>query len=214
MILGAFHETRFGAQAHEVRRAARAWPAHETLGWQASHERRARRQLASLPAAVGSAPTVRREPLLHLRHAAPQSATAIPASEQPAAPEYASLTSELSASQPSRGSGAPAAAHQSAAGSSHADHGQGHHRSFIHARHLARMRWRQELREYHLELRHLRHLLVDRATLLRKLASIEERLARRASAPLPHHLPLHVYEIDGAWFRQAGRRRPTELKAR
>jgi len=48
----------------------------------------------------------------------------------------------------------------------------------------------------------------DRERLLRKLSWLERRLAGRGRHLEQRHLPVHVYEIDGTWFRQAGRRRP------
>jgi hypothetical protein len=103
-------------------------------------------------------------------------------------------------------------------GAGRPDHGRGHTRAYIHARHLARVRLQRELRTYHLAVRQWRHLLVVREQLLRKLTSLERRLARRAAAARgpagQSHLPVHVYEIDGAWFRQAGRRRAVALGVR
>lgn len=77
------------------------------------------------------------------------------------------------------------------------------------------------MRAYDLTLRHWRALLTARERLLRKLAHLEGLLARRvarlgthmrstSSYPLPAHSPGHlprlIYEIDGTWFEQAGRR--------
>jgi hypothetical protein len=84
----------------------------------------------------------------------------------------------------------------------------GHTRSQIHARHLARVRYQQELKRYRLELRQWRHLLTERARLLRKLASLEKRLARPT-----HERRVEVFEIDGDWYEQLGGGRPVAVKA-
>ena len=59
-----------------------------------------------------------------------------------------------------------------------------------------------------------RRLLAERVRLLRKLAWLERRLAHREREAARRHLPVHIYAIDGTWFRQAGRRRPAELRRR
>ncbi|HLQ33383.1 MAG TPA: hypothetical protein VK457_11900 [Chloroflexota bacterium] len=59
---------------------------------------------------------------------------------------------------------------------------------------------------------HPRHMH-DRERLLRKLSWLERRLAGRGRHSEQRHLPVHVYEIDGTWFRQAGRRRPARPRS-
>ncbi len=76
-----------------------------------------------------------------------------------------------------------------------------HTRAYVHARHLARVQYRAELERYHVELRQWRHLLVVRERLVRKLASIERRLAHPAKSVV------RVFEINGTWFRHRERLR-------
>ncbi|GEM_PF-6557557 len=60
--------------------------------------------------------------------------------------------------------------------------------------------------------RHWRHALRERLRLIHKLSWLERRLARQRREAIRRHLPAHIYAIDGTWFRQAGRRRPAELR--
>jgi len=87
-----------------------------------------------------------------------------------------------------------------------------HTRAQIHAHHLVRLEWKQELKEYRAELREWRHLLTVREQLLRKLVTLERRLARAAAGKPSHPAAEHLYAISGVWFRQTGRGRPAELK--
>lgn len=56
-----------------------------------------------------------------------------------------------------------------------------HSRAYVHARHLERVAYVRELRQYHLELRQWRRLLSQRERLLTKLMSLEKRLAVEAA---------------------------------
>jgi hypothetical protein len=187
----AFHEDRFGVQDHELR-GRTGWPAHEARA--IVHERLHHAAPARLQVALTPAWPVQREPTLGVRHA-PRASTRLPGSQAAAklAPHIAATDEQ---GPPAQGGGALG----------------GHHsRAYIHARHLARVRYQQQLREYHLELRQWRHLLFERERLLIKLASVERRLARLAEQPA-RGVAGETYEIGGAWFRQIGKRRPVELK--
>ena len=86
-----------------------------------------------------------------------------------------------------------------------------HSRASIHRRHLARVAYRQALKQYHVELRAWRHALIEREHLLRKLASLEKRLQRQQQAHHPQATGI-TFEIQGHWFHQVGHHRAALLK--
>ena len=89
-----------------------------------------------------------------------------------------------------------------------------HSRGFVHARHLARVQWQLQEREYRPAVRHWRQLLVARERLLTKLERLERKLAAWAARALASHPLARVYEIDGTWFEQVGNGRQKNLCAR
>jgi len=195
-VRSAFHEDRFGAQAHELR-GRTGWQAHEARA--VTHERLHRASPASAHVEATPVWPVQRAPKSQPRHAQASATHRLPAYQ--AAAEPARHAARADHQRP---------AHDAA----RRTHQQAHHsRGYIHARHLARVRYRQELSEYHLELRQWRHRLVERERLLRKLASLERRLARQAVLR-GRRMVAETYEIDGTWFHQIGRRRPVALKKR
>ncbi|HUZ78553.1 MAG TPA: hypothetical protein VMV93_13325 [Chloroflexota bacterium] len=95
-------------------------------------------------------------------------------------------------------------------------------RAFIHARHLARLRVLAELKVYHRARRAWLAAIHRREHALARLVRLEAALARRqARARLVHPrnghatqrlaAPRFVFELDGEWEAQTGRRRPVPL---
>ncbi|HLG73654.1 MAG TPA: hypothetical protein VK009_24820, partial [Chloroflexota bacterium] len=128
-------------------------------------------------------------------------------------PAYSAPAQEHAAADASHPASSNALRKRSAHAAHRSHHPPKHHMPYVHARHLARVRYQQELKQYHLALRQWRHLLAVRQHLLTKLASLERRLARQAQHPPKRQLAGMVYEIDGTWYTQSGRRKPRVVRA-
>ncbi|HLG69583.1 MAG TPA: hypothetical protein VK009_04075, partial [Chloroflexota bacterium] len=205
-----FHETRFGAHDHELRGQRPSSTVHERLVLAATHESRSTARALAPARAQAEAntpePPATREPRRQMRHTASSSTKRQPA--------YSALAQEHAAADASHPAASSKPVRKRSAHAAHRGHQPPkHHMPYIHARHLARVRYQQELKQYHLALRQWRHLLVVRQHLLTMLASLERRLARQAQHPPKRQLAGTVYEIDGTWYAQSGRRKPRVVRA-
>ncbi|MGH2470064.1 MAG: hypothetical protein ACRDGF_08315, partial [Chloroflexota bacterium] len=95
-------------------------------------------------------------------------------------------------------------------------------RAFIHARHLARLRVLAELKVYHRARRAWLAAIHRRERALGRLQRLQAELARRQArlSREPAHsghaaprlrAPRFIFELDGEWEAQTGRRRPVAL---
>jgi len=175
------HELGAVRGAHE---SAAARSAHEDrlrvlARHRSTHQTSAGRPAARIPVeqAQLSSGTSGRRPRRGAHHVSPRNATALPDGGHPAARRPANQGAHVH-----------------------------HSRRFIHARHLARVRWLEELRQYRLEVRQWRRALQTRARLLSRLSILERRLAHSLVGPNQAPAP-RTFEIEGSWFRQSGGRR-------
>ena len=198
----SFHANRFGAAAHELR-GRTGWAAHEAHA--PAHERLHRASPAAVHGDAAPAWPAQRQPKAEPRHAGTVVRQRLPAYQGGAA-AVAGGQHTLPSHQASGGQQRPA--HRAARRIRQQAH---HSRPYIHARHLARVAYEQALKQYNVELRQWRQLLVERERLIGKLASLERRVARRAAHPAPHQAG-ETFEIEGTWFHQIGKHRAIQLR--